>query len=94
VAIEIEPALTDSPGGGAPPDAMLARQLIEELVSGPVSAVACAHGENLPMLLDWACAWLGAKVPDSPRLAKGAFWVLHFGRGTAVSAERYQPSPA
>src|ERR1035438_3951332 len=90
VAIEIEPALTDSPGGGAPPDAMLlARQLIEELVSGPVSAVVCAHGENLPMLLDWACAWLGTKVPDSPQLAKGAFWVLHFGRGTAVSAERY-----
>ena len=95
VAIEIEPALTDSPGGGAPPDAMLlARQLIEELVSGPVSAVVCAHGENLPMLLDWACAWLGTKVPDSPQLAKGAFWVLHIDRGTAVSAERYQPSPA
>ncbi len=46
------------------------------------------------MLLDWACAWLGTKVPDSPQLAKGAFWVLHIDRGTAVSAERYQPSPA
>ena len=95
VAIEIEPALTVSPAGGEPPDPMLsARQLIEELVSGPVSAVVCAHGEILPMLLDWACARLGSKTPDNPRLAKGGFWVLHSRGAAAVSVERYQLSPA
>jgi 8-oxo-dGTP diphosphatase len=95
VAIEIEPALTVSPAGGEPPDLMLsARQLIEELVSGPVSAVVCAHGEILPMLLDWACARLGSKTPDNPRLAKGGFWVLHSRGAAAVSVERYQLSPA
>ena len=51
-----------------------------------------AESPGHKMLLDWACAWLGTKVPDSPQLAKGAFWVLHIDRGTAVSAERYQPS--
>jgi phosphohistidine phosphatase SixA len=94
VAIEIESALTVSPGGGEPPDVTPpARKLIEELVTGPVAAVACAHGENLPVLLGWACARLGTKTPDSPRLAKGAFWVLHIAAATAVSTERYQPSP-
>jgi 8-oxo-dGTP diphosphatase len=93
-AVEIEPALTVSPGGGQRPDAMLlARQRIEELVDVPVSAVVCAHGENLPVLLGWACARLGTKTPDGPRLPKGGFWVLHIGGGTAVSMERYQPSP-
>jgi 8-oxo-(d)GTP phosphatase len=93
-AIEIEPALTVSPAGGEPPGVVqAARHLIEELVSGPVSAVACGHGENLPMLLDWVCARLGSKAPDNPRLAKGAFWVLHIAGAAAVPVERYQLSP-
>jgi hypothetical protein len=71
-----------------------ARQRIEDLVGDPVPAVICAHRENLPVLLDWVCARLGAKVPDGPPLEKSAFWVLHIGGGTVASTERHHPPAA
>jgi hypothetical protein len=65
--------------------------LIDVLAEEPVPVVICAHRENLPMFLDWACTRLGAKVPDGSPLAKGDFWVLHIGAGTVVGAERHRP---
>jgi cytochrome P450 len=93
LAIEIEPAFTARLVAGAPPDLRRpARRRIEELAQGQVPAVVCAHRENLPMLLDWACAQLGAKVPDGPPLHKSSFWVLHIGGGTLVCAEHHHLS--
>jgi 8-oxo-dGTP pyrophosphatase MutT (NUDIX family)/phosphohistidine phosphatase SixA len=91
--IEIEPAFAAHLAGDAPPDWLpRARRRIEALIDGQMPAVICVHRENLPMLLDWACARLGAKVPDGPPLHKGSFWVLHIGAGTLASAERHHPS--
>lgn len=93
VAIEIEPAFAVSRAGAEPPDVMgSARRRIEELVDDAVPTVVCAHGENVPALLDWACGRLGSKTPDAPPLAKGGFWVLHIGGGAVLSAERHDPS--
>jgi 8-oxo-dGTP pyrophosphatase MutT (NUDIX family)/phosphohistidine phosphatase SixA len=93
LVIEIEPSFAASAAGHAPADWLLpARRRIEELVEGQVPAVVCAHRENMPMLLDWACARLGAKVPEGPPLHKGSFWVLHIGAGALISAERHHPS--
>jgi 8-oxo-dGTP pyrophosphatase MutT (NUDIX family)/phosphohistidine phosphatase SixA len=93
LAIEIEPAFTVRLAAGAPLDSQLpARRRIEELVAGPAPAVVCAHRENLPLLMDWACARLGAKVPDGPQLHKSSFWVLHIGGGTLACAEHHHIS--
>jgi 8-oxo-dGTP diphosphatase len=95
LVIETEPAFLAGPAAAAPSDWMLpARQRIEDLVGDPVPAVICAHRENLPVLLDWVCARLGAKVPDGPPLQKSAFWVLHIGGGTVAAAERHHPPAA
>ena len=92
LVIETEPAFLAGPAAAAPPDWMRpARQRIENLVGDPVPAVICAHRENLPVLLDWVCARLGAKVPDGPPLEKSAFWVLHIGGGSVAAAERHHP---
>jgi 8-oxo-dGTP pyrophosphatase MutT (NUDIX family) len=92
--IEIEPAFLVGLQAGAPPDWMLpARQRIVELVDGSVPAVVCAHRENLPVFLGWACARLGAKVPEGAPLGKGSFWVLHIGGHALVSVERHQAPP-
>jgi 8-oxo-dGTP diphosphatase len=93
VAIETQPAFTVSPAGDAAPTWMLpAREQIEELAEAAAPAVICAHRENLPLLLAWACARLAAKAPDGPPLAKGGCWVLHIGDGMVVSTERHHPS--
>jgi 8-oxo-(d)GTP phosphatase len=77
-----------------PPDrTQLARERIEAVVDGGGPTVICVHRENLPILLDWACARLGAKPPEGPPLPKGGFWVLHIGGGTVVSVERHRPQP-
>ena len=91
--VEAEPAFTLTPGNA--PDAgtwlatSAARQRIADLVAAAEPVVICAHRENLPSLLTWACEELGAPVPRGPALPKGAFWVLHAGAGRLVSAERH-----
>jgi len=93
LAIEIEPSLVASAAGEAPAAWMPpARRRIEELVDGRVPAVVCAHRENMPMLLDWACARVGGKVPEGPPLHKGSFWVLQIGDGALISTERHHLS--
>jgi 8-oxo-(d)GTP phosphatase len=52
----------------------------------------CAHRENLPLLLDAACARLGSGPEDRPTLRKGGFWVLHCASGSLVSAEHHHPA--
>jgi 8-oxo-dGTP diphosphatase len=93
VTIEIEAAFTAAPDGSVPRERMLqAKPLIDELVESGTPAVVCAHRENIPLFLEWACTRLGRKVPDGPPLAKADFWVLHIGGGTVVSAERHHPA--
>ncbi len=70
-----------------------ARRRIGELAVAGHPVVICAHRENLPSLLGWACERLGAPVPHGPPLPKGAFWVLHIGAGRLVSAEQHHLMP-
>jgi 8-oxo-(d)GTP phosphatase len=66
-----------------------ARRRIDDILAGALPAVLCAHRENLPLLLEEACAVLGAKPPDGHPLPPGGFWVLHTGWNALVSAERH-----
>ena len=66
-----------------------AQRLIGDLATAGRPAVICAHRENLPALLEWACERLGTPVPHGPPLAKGSFWVLHVSAGRLVSAEQH-----
>jgi 8-oxo-(d)GTP phosphatase len=52
-------------------------------------AVICGHRENLPLILEEACAVLGAKPPDGHPLPPGGFWVLHIGWNALACAERH-----
>ena len=95
------PAEGESPVGGEPlpegeppaeavPDAMApARDLLTGLVTAAEPVVICAHRENLPAMLRWACESLGAPVPAGPPLRKGAFRVLHVAGGRLISAEQH-----
>ena len=91
--VETEPAFTlgyeDAPDADTGMAVTTARQRIAELAAAGKPAVICAHRENLPSLLAWACDQLGAPVPPGPPLAKGAFWVLHASAGRLVCAERH-----
>jgi 8-oxo-dGTP diphosphatase len=61
------------------------------LVADSRPVVICAHRENLPILLDAACAALRARSPAGKPLRKGEFAVLHRAAGTLVAFERYDP---
>ena len=91
--VETEPAFTLTPGDAPEADSWTAssaaRQRIAELVAASEPVAICAHRENLPSLLTWACEELGAPVPHGPPLPKGAFWVLHTSPGQLVSAEQH-----
>jgi 8-oxo-dGTP pyrophosphatase MutT (NUDIX family)/phosphohistidine phosphatase SixA len=65
------------------------RELVEELIDLQASAVLCGHGEELPRLLAWTYARLGAAPPAEPWLAKGEFEVLHLAAGDVVGSERH-----
>ncbi len=82
-------AVASGTADGRAPAAAGARERISELVADSRPVVICAHRENLPSLLGWACERLAAQVPHGPDLPKGAFWVLHAGAGRLVSAERH-----
>ena len=53
--------------------------------------VVCGHRENLPALLDAACAALGAHRPPGKPLRKAEFAVLHRADGSLAAFERYHP---
>ena len=94
--IRLEPSFAvgpPDPAGPAPPAgpaaATAARRCLEQIVAAGRPALICAHRENLPLLLGWACAQLGSETPEGPPLDHGAFWVLHISRGTLASAEQH-----
>jgi 8-oxo-(d)GTP phosphatase len=70
-----------------------ARRRTDEILAGALPAVLCLHRENLPQILEEACAVLGAKPPDSRPLPLAGFWVLHIGWNTLACAERHHAMP-
>jgi 8-oxo-(d)GTP phosphatase len=87
--IEIEPLFTVGIPVG--PEAVALRAA--ELVTEDAPVVACAHRENLPLLLAAVCARLGARPPRGRPLRKGRFWVLHVAAGGVLAGtERHQPA--
>ena len=63
-------------------------QRAAELAAAGEPVVVCAHRENLPAMIDAACAALHASSPDGPLLPKGGFVVLQSADGVLLSAER------
>ena len=70
------------------------RHRVDEVVGSERPTVVCAHRENLPVLLEEACAVLGAKPPDGEPLPMAGFWVLHIGWSALICAERHHLRPA
>ena len=92
--VEPAPTLTPPPDDqdlaeAGPAEAAAVRDLVTGLVTAEEPAVVCAHRENLPAMLRWACETLGARVPAWRSLRKGAFWVLHVAEGRLIAAERH-----
>jgi 8-oxo-(d)GTP phosphatase len=89
VEVEIEPAFEvakKAPAGD--PEAAKAMAV---LAGADRPVVVCAHRENMPFLLDAACAELGADRPPLDPLRKGEFLVLHRADGKLAAIERYHP---
>ena len=94
-AVALEPAFTvgltaENTGSPAVTSEAVASAAVSEIVTAGVSAVICAHGENLPALITDACAALGAAPPEGLSLPKSAFWVLHLAGGALAAAERHR----
>ena len=53
------------------------RRRVDGIVGSQRPAVVCGHRENLPLILEEACAVLGAKLPEDRALPLAGFWVLH-----------------
>ncbi|HXS67183.1 MAG TPA: NUDIX hydrolase [Streptosporangiaceae bacterium] len=86
VPVEIDAALTVGSDRAA-----AARRAVELTAAGePV--IVCAHRENLPAMLEAACASLHARLPAGPPLAKGCFVVLQCTDGVLISSERHDLS--
>ena len=66
-----------------------ARRRVDEVLGAGLPTVICGHRENLSVILEEACAVLGAKAPESGPLPLGGFWVLHVGWNTLVSLEEH-----
>ncbi|HEY2549040.1 MAG TPA: NUDIX hydrolase [Streptosporangiaceae bacterium] len=84
--IELEAAFTVGQ-----PDGEAAAARAAAIARDGLPAVICAHRENIPVLLNAACAQLGATAPDAPGLDKGGFWVLQSAEGKLASAECHHP---
>jgi 8-oxo-(d)GTP phosphatase len=85
-AIEVDPGLTAERGDG-----VTAGQQARagEAAAGGRPVILCAHRENLPGMLEAACARLGARVPDGRPLRKGAWRVLHTAAGRLAGSEQH-----
>jgi 8-oxo-dGTP diphosphatase len=66
-----------------------ARRRVDEILGSGLPAVLCGHRENLSLILEEACAVLGAKATESGPLPLAGFWVLHAGWNTLVSREEH-----
>jgi 8-oxo-(d)GTP phosphatase len=91
--VEPASAFGPPPDGETPAEAaataVAARDLVTGLVASGEPVVICAHRENLPAILRWACEMLGAPVPAGAPLGKGAFRVLHVAGGRLVASEQH-----
>jgi 8-oxo-dGTP diphosphatase len=88
VPVEAEPALTIGPAD----DCEAAAHHAGELAATGEPVILCAHRENLPTMIDAACAALHARPPGGPPLPKGCFAVLQSADGVLFSAERHDLS--
>jgi 8-oxo-dGTP diphosphatase len=89
VEVEIEPAFEVAKKAPvADPEAAKAMAV---LAATDKPVVVCGHRENMPFLLDAACAELGADSPPVKPLRKGEFLVLHRADGKLAAIERYHP---
>jgi hypothetical protein len=86
--VQADPALTVGLSAEAS-----TRRRVAGIVTGQRPVVVCGHRENLPLMLEEACAVLGAKLPDDRALPLAGFWVLHTAGTALASAERHQPEP-
>ena len=87
--VEIEPSFeVAKKPAAADPEAAKAMAV---LAAADDPVVVCAHRENMPFLLDAACAELGADCPPLEPLRKGEFLVLHRADGKLAAIERYHP---
>jgi 8-oxo-(d)GTP phosphatase len=91
VEVEIEPAfeVAKKTATDADPEAAKAMAV---LAATDKPVIVCAHRENMPFLLDAACAELGADRPPVKPLRKGEFLVLHRADGKLAAIERYHPA--
>jgi len=62
-----------------------------QLAAADTPVVICAHRENLPGLVEAACAELGAASPAGLSLRKAEFLVLHRAGRQLAAIERYHP---
>jgi 8-oxo-(d)GTP phosphatase len=91
-AVEIEPAFEVRAGRSAGRSASRgAAAAMARLAADSRPVVVCAHRENLPALLDAACAALDAQMPAVSPLRKAEFAVLHRAGGKLAALERYHP---
>jgi 8-oxo-dGTP diphosphatase len=89
--IEVEAAFDV---GTAGPDGANGRDgadAIARLAADSRPVIICGHRENMPALLDAACAALGAQPPTGKPLRKAEFAVLHRAGGKLAALERYHP---
>jgi len=86
MAVQADPAFTLRLGSDGD-----ARRRTDEILAAGLAAVLCLHRENLPVILEEACAVLGAKPPDGGPLPLplAGFWVLHIGWNTLACAEQH-----
>jgi len=100
--VEIEPAFgmtgeespDDAAGPGGTGDGVAVAYIahaMTRLASCEQPVVICAHRENLPVMLEAACAELGAGVPAVRPLRKAGFMVLHRADRKLAAVECYHP---
>jgi len=82
--VQADTSLTVGLAGGGD-----ARRRVHEILGSGLPAVLSGHRENLSLILEEACALLGAKVTESAPLPLGGFWVLHVGWNALASREEH-----
>jgi 8-oxo-(d)GTP phosphatase len=83
-SVQTDPAFTVGMAGAGQ-----ARRRVDQVLGGGLPTVICGHRENLSVILEEACAVLGAKATESQSLPLGGFWVLHVGWNTLASWEEH-----
>jgi 8-oxo-dGTP diphosphatase len=93
--LEAEPSFTLQPNRAAPGisdwiPTEAARDTLARTLAARAPVVICAHRQNLPTLMEWACQELNAPLLVGRPLRKGGFWVLQVNDRGLMSAERHE----